>query len=136
MTAVNDAPALDAGATPVVTGIAEDVTNAANTGTTVATLVANGSITDVDVGTAPEAIFVSAVNNSNGTWEYRIGAGAWTAITLGANQGLLLDATALDELVAAFVVVATEAFEEVVVATYALEEVEVLEVVAATAAAL
>ena len=52
------------------------------------------------------------------------------------EESLLLDATALDELVAAFVVVATEAFEEVVVATYALEEVEVLEVVAATAAAL
>lgn len=52
------------------------------------------------------------------------------------EESLLLDAAALDKL-AAFVVAATEAFEEVVVgARYALDEVLVLEVVAATAAAL
>ena len=103
VSAVNDAPVLDASATPVFTSIPEDVADASNTGTLVSALVANGSITDVDVvspATAPKAIAVTSVDNTLGVWQYKIGGGAWTAFsaTTGMNVDLgsaarLLDAT-------------------------------------------
>ncbi len=85
VTAVNDAPVLDTTATPIFTTIDEDVADASNTGTLVSDLVATG-ITDVDVGTAPQAIAVTKVDNTHGVWQYRIGAGSWTAFTATAGQ--------------------------------------------------
>ncbi|MDP2678795.1 MAG: DUF4347 domain-containing protein, partial [Rhodoferax sp.] len=98
----NAAPALDANQSPVLTAIAEDALT--NTGTTVADIVVNSSITDTDGGfgdrdtAAVEAIVVETVDNSNGTWQYSLNAGSsWTGIPTGINDafgtGLLLDAT-------------------------------------------
>ncbi|MGI9277944.1 MAG: DUF4347 domain-containing protein, partial [Endozoicomonas sp.] len=67
--AVNDAPVLDANQSPTLTGINEDVPGASNTGTTVADIIVNGSITDPD-GSPVEAIAVTSVDNTNGVWQY------------------------------------------------------------------
>jgi formylglycine-generating enzyme required for sulfatase activity len=100
VTAANDAPVLDISGSPVATTIAEDVSSANNNGTTVATLVIDGSITDVDVvspASAPEAMAVTSVDNSNGLWQYKVGSGSWTSfsstrgvVNLG-GAALLLD---------------------------------------------
>lgn len=94
VTAVNDAPALDTAQSPAMTAINEDVADGSNSGTTVATLVVDGSITDAD-GSAVEAIAVSAADTTNGTWQFKVGAGSWTAFDFTANsgKGLLLDST-------------------------------------------
>jgi uncharacterized delta-60 repeat protein len=95
ITPVNDAPILNTSATPVLTVISEDTLN--SPGNTVAEIVVDGSITDVDiVGVAPEAIAVSAVDNTNGIWQYQLSGGSWTAFDFtGSNAGkaLLLDST-------------------------------------------
>ena len=80
---VNDAPVLNDGASPVLSGITEDAgdddasgadgdddatDNTNNPGTSVAALVVDGSITDPD-GAAIEAIAVTAVDNTNGLWQ-------------------------------------------------------------------
>ncbi len=102
LTAVNDAPVLGAagsGSPQFLSDffdIAEDVLNGENRGNTVASLIADGRITDPDLtGTAPEAIAVSAVDNTNGIWQYKLGNGSWTTINFAANSGkaLLLDST-------------------------------------------
>jgi len=93
-TSINDAPGLDNTQTPTFTSINEDVLSGSNSGTTVSTMVVNSSITDPDG--AIEAVGVSAVDNSNGSWEYKVGAGSWTAFDFtGGNSGkaLLLDST-------------------------------------------
>jgi|GEM_PF-683351 len=90
--AVNDAPTLDNTQSPTLTAINEDVLDASNTGNTVASIVVTASIIDVDTP-APKAIAVSAVDNTNGVWQYKIGAGAWIAFDFTTNSGkaLLLD---------------------------------------------
>ena len=94
VTAVNDAPVLDVTKTPAFTTIAEDVSDSANTGTSVGTLVVNGSITDVDVTTAPEAIYVKTIDNANGVWQYKLANGSWADITgLSPTSVLLLDSS-------------------------------------------
>ncbi|MBV5299589.1 MAG: VCBS domain-containing protein, partial [Rhodoferax sp.] len=93
LTAVNDAPVL-ANGTPTLTAVAEDVTDVANAGDTVASLINDGRITDPDLSSnVPEAIAVSAVVNTNGTWQYKLASGVWTAFDFTANTGkaLLLD---------------------------------------------
>jgi len=94
VTAINDAPVLDAAQSPTLTTIAEDVADGSNTGTTIATMVVDASITDVDT-TAVEAAYLTAVDNAHGIWQYKLGAGSWTAVnfTDNAGKGLLLDAT-------------------------------------------
>ena len=88
----NDAPVLDDSQSPGLTGIAEDAgdddgsgadgddddsNNSNNPGTTVATIVVDGSITDPDGG-AVEAIAVTVVDNTNGLWQYSTNNGlAW-----------------------------------------------------------
>ncbi len=73
VTASNTAPTLS-GANNL-SAISEDA--AANAGTLVSTLIA-GRIADVDPG-AVSGIAVSAVDNSNGTWQYTLnGGGLWT----------------------------------------------------------
>ncbi|NBO83663.1 MAG: hypothetical protein EBU75_12875, partial [Betaproteobacteria bacterium] len=90
---LNDAPVLNASASPVVASVAEDVPEASNPGTTVADIVANGSVTDPD-GPPLEAIYVSAVDNANGVWQYKLASqSSFTPITLSGAQGLLLDGT-------------------------------------------
>ncbi len=91
---VNDAPVVNASASPVLAALAEDVADGSNAGTLVSALVPNGSITDAD-GSAVEAIALTGVDASHGSWEYRIGGGAWTAIdagTLSVSNALLLGA--------------------------------------------
>jgi hypothetical protein len=79
-----------------LTPIAEDDLDSA--GDTVAQIVPDGAITDVDhvpATSAPEAIAITAVDDANGRWQYRIGAGAWIDVdpVQLASRALLLDAT-------------------------------------------
>jgi hypothetical protein len=81
---------------PALTSINEDNTN--SVGNTVAQIIVDGSIADTDFTpstSAPEAIAITAINNTNGTWQYKLGNGSWTNInsTLLATQALLLDST-------------------------------------------
>ncbi|MFC4348627.1 DUF4347 domain-containing protein [Kordiimonas lipolytica] len=96
ITAANDAPVLNPAFTPTLTAIDEDVLDASNSGATVAAIVADGSITDVD-GAAPESIAVTAVDNTNGTWQFSTDGGTnWTSINSGTtsdSNALLLDST-------------------------------------------
>ncbi len=92
ITGANDAPVLDASATPTLTAIAEDIADGDNTGTLVSALVGS-AITDVDAS-AVEGIYVTVVDNSNGSWQYDTGSG-WTAFDfsgVNAGTGLLLAA--------------------------------------------
>ncbi|WP_202969900.1 Ig-like domain-containing protein, partial [Endozoicomonas atrinae] len=67
-----------------------------NSGNTIAEIVTDGSITDID-GNPVEAVAITSVDNSNGSWEYSVDGGAnWAAIndgSLGENHALLLDAS-------------------------------------------
>ncbi|SMO88302.1 DUF4347 domain-containing protein, partial [Gracilimonas mengyeensis] len=80
----NDAPVLDNAQSPTLTAISEDagdddgsgadgdddaINNSNNPGTSVASMVVDGSITDPD-GSAVEAIAVTNVDNTNGVWQY------------------------------------------------------------------
>ncbi|GGY37170.1 hypothetical protein GCM10011297_07820 [Bacterioplanes sanyensis] len=106
---VNDAPSLDAGQSPVLTAIDEDAgdddgsgadgdddsaNNANNPGTSVAAMVVDGSITDVDGG-AVEAIAVTQVDNTNGVWQYSTDNGSsWNNFSGTAGSSVDLTATA------------------------------------------
>ncbi len=90
--AVNDAPVLNAAYSPVLTSINEDITSPA--GNTVAEIVANGSITDVDVTTVPEAIAITWVASTYGDWQYQLaGTSTWTTFTASTRYSRLLNAT-------------------------------------------
>ncbi|MBF0094465.1 MAG: DUF4347 domain-containing protein, partial [Alphaproteobacteria bacterium] len=85
-----------------LTTINEDVADSANSGTVVADLIAEGAFTDVDVtaGSVPQHMAVTAVDTTNGTWQFKALAtdNAWTAIDFsGGNAGkaLLLSQTSL-----------------------------------------
>ncbi|MCP4344379.1 MAG: hypothetical protein GY795_02510, partial [Desulfobacterales bacterium] len=75
------APVLDNSGTPALTGITEDIADGSNTGTLVSSVIAslNGSgITDSDPGQA-EGIAVTAVDNTNGNWQFDPAGGtSWT----------------------------------------------------------
>src|SRR5689334_3747622 len=94
---VNTAPSLDASASPALPILLENATNPA--GITVASLMVNGSITDADG--AVEAIAITALNTSLGSWQYSLDSGA-TWLTIRADLidsstnelALLLGATA------------------------------------------
>ena len=92
---VNDAPELDTNANPTLTAINED--DASSDGSYVY-LITQGSITDADGYTGPdeiEAMAITSVDNSHGTWQYRIGASdPWLNIddgSLSDTHALLLD---------------------------------------------
>ena len=95
VTPVNDAPVLDKSKNPSLTEISED--NFTSDGDTVAKIVIDNSITDVDVTSAPEAIAVTAVNSDDGTWQYDKDGGA-TFISfpsdISENKAVLLDENA------------------------------------------
>ncbi|HEV7801125.1 MAG TPA: DUF4347 domain-containing protein, partial [Burkholderiales bacterium] len=87
-----------ANSAPVITGannltpVNEDATNG---GTRVADLVAGGVVTDADVA-ALSGIAVTAVDNTNGAWQYSTnGGGAWSSFGApGAGNARLLAADA------------------------------------------
>ena len=94
VTAINDAPVLDTSGSPALGGIAEDVAEGDNTGTTVAALVVDGSITDAD-GSPVEFIYVTAADDAHGSWQFSTDGATWSDIDFsGANagKGLLLAA--------------------------------------------
>jgi uncharacterized delta-60 repeat protein len=78
----NDAPYLNTSANPTLGTVLEGATNPS--GVTVASLVVDGSITDPD-GTAVEAIAITGLNTSLGTWQYSLNGGtSW--LTIDAAQ--------------------------------------------------
>ena len=93
---VNDAPVFDNSGGMTLTNVAENATSPA--GDTVADIIASAGgdrITDVDAG-AVEGIAVTGVNDTNGTWQYKVGAGAWTAFgTVSETAAVVLDVAAL-----------------------------------------
>ncbi|WP_148571735.1 VCBS domain-containing protein [Aliarcobacter cryaerophilus] len=97
---LNDAPVLTSDQT--LQAINEDITNTDNIGQTIASIITEGTITDAD-GNPIEAIAITSVNNSYGTWQYSTNGGtSWTPIsnTTGAkvslsSKALLLDSNSL-----------------------------------------
>ncbi|XZE19693.1 VCBS domain-containing protein [Pirellulaceae bacterium SH449] len=105
VTDVNDAPVVNLGGNFTFTPIAEDTHSAANSGTTIADLIASagsGVFTDVDNG-AVQGIAITGIDNNNGIWFYSLDGDTWVSIAdagvsiAGANDSsaLLLDTTAL-----------------------------------------
>ena len=100
---INTSPVLNASASPTMGLVLEGATNPS--GVTVADLVVDGSITDT-VGSAVEAIAITALNTSLGTWQYSLDDGGnWldidtASINSTANElALLLGPTAQLRLV-------------------------------------
>ena len=97
--AQNDAPVLDNSGNMSLVAIDEDVPNASNPGTLVSDIILSAGgdrITDVDAG-AVEGIAVTAVDNTNGTWQFSIDNGTnWTPFgSPNATTARLLAANAL-----------------------------------------
>ncbi|MFY4787916.1 VCBS domain-containing protein [Aliarcobacter butzleri] len=93
---LNDAPVLTSDQTLKV--INEDIVNIDNIGQTIASIITDGTITDAD-GNPIEAIAITSVNNSYGTWQYSTNSGtSWTPIsnTTGAKVSLASKALLLD----------------------------------------
>lgn len=80
----NTAPVLTPSA-PTLPSINEDEVN--NSGELISNLLGS-SVSDPDSG-AVEGIAITSVSSGNGTWEYRLGVGEWTAV------GSVSDASAL-----------------------------------------
>jgi PKD repeat protein len=93
---INDAPILDAARAPMLAQIIGYHTN--NAGETVSKIVADDSVTDAD-GSPTESIAVTAVDNTNGTWEYSIGGSIWNAFTseAGTQSDISAQARLLDQ---------------------------------------
>ncbi|MCP4344248.1 MAG: PKD domain-containing protein, partial [Desulfobacterales bacterium] len=96
--ALNDAPVLDNTATHTLTAIDED--DADNNGNTVAEIVADGSISDIDDDSPAEAVAVTAVDNTNGKWQFSTDSANWADFTVEINadadisdKAVLLDST-------------------------------------------
>lgn len=86
ITAVNDAPVLDNSGTPTLTAIDEDP--ATNEGALVSAVLGT-TLTDVDTG-ALEGIAVTAVDNTNGTWQYSTDGTNWSDVGAVADNSALL----------------------------------------------
>lgn len=102
VTAVNDAPVLDTGTIYSLPEIGEDIASADNEGALVSDILGPGAVSDVDVGSAPSSIAVTAVDNTRGLWQYQLSGGAWVNFTaergevnLGDQARLLDGATRL-----------------------------------------
>ncbi|WP_298596401.1 DUF4347 domain-containing protein, partial [uncultured Zoogloea sp.] len=102
VTGANDAPVLTAGSPSL--GVISDEDSTSSAGYAVQDFVGSGAgktgISDVDVPVdaefAGQGIAIHAVSTSGpgaGTWEYQVGAGAWTSFTLSPGMSLLLAAT-------------------------------------------
>ena len=96
VTGVNDAPVLTS-ATPTLTTITEDQTNAA--GTLVSTLL-SGIDSDVDTG-ALKGMAITGASSAHGSWQYSTNGGSsWSAFgSYSASSALLLAATDLVKFV-------------------------------------
>ena len=100
VTSQNDAPVL-ANITPVLS-VDEDQSLGSNTGTTIAALIDNGSITEAkdavnpgldDDDTPVEAIAITGTSVSNGTFEFSTNGTDFHSVgSVSASQSLLLDA--------------------------------------------
>jgi hypothetical protein len=93
----NDAPILDNTGTMVFTDVNKDNTDPL--GESVATLIASAGgdrITDIDLG-AVEGIAVTAVDDTNGTWQFSTDSGtSWTAFgAISSSSAVVLDDSAL-----------------------------------------
>ncbi|MCP4340448.1 MAG: DUF4347 domain-containing protein [Desulfobulbaceae bacterium] len=90
---VNDAPNL-ADDNPTLTVINED--DFTSIGDSVAAIVVDGSITDID-GAAVESIAITDIDDSNGVWQYSTdNGGTWDNVddgSLAVEHALLLDGT-------------------------------------------
>ncbi len=94
--AVNDAPVLDNTETPAFGAISEDISSGGNGGKSVAALLVDGSISDVD-GVAVEAMAVTAVDNTNGLWQFSLDSGEnWTDFS--ATSGSSVDLSTASRL--------------------------------------
>jgi len=102
ITPVNDAPVLDNTGDMTLAAIDEDIPDAANTGTTVADIIASSAanngdaITDDDAaifGPQPEGFAVIGVDDTNGTWQYSIDGGLnWAPFgAVSETNAVLLD---------------------------------------------
>lgn len=94
---INDAPVLDAARAPMLAQIIGYNIN--NAGETVSKIVADNSVTDAD-GSPTESVAVTAVDNTNGTWEYSTDSGAtWNAFTseTGSKSDISAQARLLDQ---------------------------------------
>ena len=85
VTSINDAPSLTTGPTFAMTGTNEET---ASPGTTVASLLAAFSATDVDTGATLGIAVTGTVGN--GTWQYSTDNITWTAIGAVASTSALL----------------------------------------------
>ncbi|QCO19842.1 hypothetical protein D3869_29430 (plasmid) [Azospirillum brasilense] len=96
-TGANDSPILSNDVRSLTT-IDQGIADAANTGTTVTALLASaGTATDAEydspvpmVTVLPLGIAVTGVTNTNGTWQYKVGSGAWTDIPTTSSNGSAL----------------------------------------------
>ena len=90
---VNDAPVLSIQPSPSLTAVHANATDPA--GDTIADIIIDGSITDAD-GSAIEAIALTGVDDSNGTWQFSVNDGAsWTdAGQVSDAAATLLDGSA------------------------------------------
>ena len=90
---VNDAPEIDEGEAYAFSPISEDVASEGNVGNTVAEIVVDGAVTDVDCeeGEGIEAVAVTSVDNDHGIWQYALeGESDWSDIAIGVGEALLL----------------------------------------------
>lgn len=111
-TATADAPVLDASESPALSSINknagdddgsgadddDDATNNTNNpGTSIADIIIDGSITDLDaVGGAIEAMAVTAVDNTNGVWQYSTDNGSsWSNFSDSSGEVSLVTASRL-----------------------------------------
>ncbi|NUB18851.1 DUF4347 domain-containing protein [Azospirillum formosense] len=96
-TGANDSPILSNDVRSLTT-IDQGIADAANSGMTVTALLASaGTATDAEydlpvpmVTVLPLGIAVTGVTNTNGTWQYKVGTGAWTDIPTGSSNGSAL----------------------------------------------
>lgn len=89
---INSAPLLNNSGSPTLTAINED--DITNTGTLVSHIIASGAggnpITDSDPND-PEGIAVTAVDNTNGTWQFSTNGGSnWTAFSTPSESAARL----------------------------------------------
>lgn len=89
VTAVNDAPVIDAGPYTMPT-ITEDLAPASNTGTTVGTLVPSSHFTDIDGSSVQQGIAVTSVDTTNGDWEYSINGTTWISLNGASDTASVL----------------------------------------------
>ncbi len=85
VTAVNDAPVLDATGSPSLSAINEDDTTSA--GTLITSLISSGGsgyISDVDAG-ALQGLAITAADTTSGSWQYTTDGTTWLALGAVSN---------------------------------------------------